>query len=182
MNAAEQAPEFSRIVRLNELGDGRRERQIVADGSERAALARRFGLSALDRLDASLTLAVDPLGVRMTGRLRADLAQPCVATGDPVPAVLDLPFALLFVRAGDAAQNPATDLDEIELSDEDCDVLPLEGERIDIGEAVAQSLALGLDPYPRAPDADSRLKAAGVLSESEAGPFAALAALKEKKD
>ena len=34
------------------------------------------------------------------------------------------------------------------------------------------------DPYPRSADADSALKAAGVLSESEAGPFAVLAKLK----
>jgi hypothetical protein len=57
--------------------------------------------------------------------------------------------------------------------------VPLEGERIDIGEAVAQSLALGLDPYPRVANAQARLKALGVLSEGEAGPFAALAALKK---
>lgn len=173
-------PEFSRIVRLNELGEGRRERHIVADEAERAALARRFGLIALDRLEANLSLAPDPLGVRVTGTLLAALAQPCVATGEPVPAVLDLPFALLFVREGEAGTDAP--IDEIELSDEDCDVLPLEGERIDIGEAVAQSLALGLDPYPRAPDADARLKEMGVLSEEEAGPFAALAALRGKQD
>ena len=177
------APEFSRIVRLNELGDGRRERHIAADEAERAALARRFGLIALDRLEATLTLAPDPLGVRVTGTLSAALAQPCVATGDPVPAALDLPFALLFVREGEAAApDPEAIADEIELSDEDCDVLPLDGERIDIGEAVAQSLALGLDPYPRSPDADARLKDLGVLSEEEAGPFAALAALRGKGD
>jgi hypothetical protein len=39
-------------------------------------------------------------------------------------------------------------------------------------------LALVLDPYPRGPDAEAALKAAGVLSEEQAGPFAALAKLK----
>ena len=51
---------------------------------------------------------------------------------------------------------------------------------IDIGEAAAETLALALDPYPRAPDAGEALKAAGVKGEEEAGPFAALAALKGK--
>jgi hypothetical protein len=41
-------------------------------------------------------------------------------------------------------------------------------------------MALALDPFPRAPDADDVLKAAGVLSEGEAGPFAALRALKDR--
>jgi hypothetical protein len=55
-----------------------------------------------------------------------------------------------------------------------------DGTAIDVGEAVAQSLALALDPYPRAPDAEAALKEAGVTSEAETGPFAALAALKGK--
>ena len=59
------------------------------------------------------------------------------------------------------------------MNDEDLDTLPLEDERIDLGETVAQSLALNLDPYPRAPDADAILRRAGVLSEEDAGPMAA---------
>lgn len=176
---ADTLPEFSRIIRLNEVGDGRRERHIAADEAERAALARRFALVSLDRLDATLHVTAEVLGYRVSGTLQAELAQSCVATGAPVPASLQLPFALLFVREGADADSAE---EEIDLSDEDCDVLPLEDDKIDIGEAVAQSLALGLDPYPRAPDAESRLKAMGVLSEDEAGPFAALAALKSKSN
>jgi hypothetical protein len=39
---------------------------------------------------------------------------------------------------------------------------------------------LSLDPYPRSPDADAALQQAGVISEDQAGPFAALAARKGK--
>ena len=170
-------PEFSRIVRLNEVGDGRRERHVAADEAERTALARRFALVSLDQLDATLHVTPDVLGYRVAGTLHAELAQSCVATGTPVPASLELPFALLFVREGTDAGSAD---EEIDLSDEDCDVMPLEDDRIDIGEAVAQSLALGLDPYPRAPDAEARLRQLGVLSEEETGPFAALAALRGK--
>jgi uncharacterized metal-binding protein YceD (DUF177 family) len=55
-----------------------------------------------------------------------------------------------------------------------------DGAAIDLGSAIADSLALAVDPYPRSPSADAALKDAGVLSEDEAGPFAALAALKSK--
>ncbi len=53
---------------------------------------------------------------------------------------------------------------------------------IDVGEAVAETLALNLDPWPRAPDAEAALRAAGVKreGEEERGPFAALAGLKDK--
>ena len=162
------APEFSRIIRLNELGDGRRERPIAADEAERIALARRFGLRRLNRLEATAHVVPDAGGCRVEGRLFADLVQACVATDEDVPAHVEVPLDVRFVR----------EADEIELSEEDCDVLPLEDERIDLGETVAQTLFLNLDPYPRVPDADEKLRALGVLSEAEAGPFAALKNLK----
>jgi uncharacterized metal-binding protein YceD (DUF177 family) len=53
-----------------------------------------------------------------------------------------------------------------------------DGAAIDLGTAIADELALVLDPYPRGPNAEAALKAGGVLSEEQAGPFAALAKLK----
>jgi hypothetical protein len=71
--------------------------------------------------------------------------------------------------------------EEIELSPEDCDVVFHDGAMIELGSAIADTLALSVDPYPRSAGADAALKEAGVLSESEAGPFAALAALKGRE-
>jgi hypothetical protein len=51
---------------------------------------------------------------------------------------------------------------------------------IDVGEAVAETLLLSLDPYPRAPGAEAALRAAGVKGEEEAGAFGALAGLRDK--
>jgi uncharacterized metal-binding protein YceD (DUF177 family) len=166
-------PEFSRPIRLNEIGDGSRERLVEATADECTALARRFGLIALDRLDARLHIAPEENSWLVTGTLSADLAQPCVATGVPVPAHVEAPFSVRFVRDLDSSEA-----EEIELSDEDCDLIALEGEKIDMGETVAQSLALALNPFPRATDADVALRKLGVLSEEDAGPFAALKGLK----
>jgi uncharacterized metal-binding protein YceD (DUF177 family) len=55
------------------------------------------------------------------------------------------------------------------------DVVFHDGATIDLGSAIADSLALGLNPYPRSAGADAALKEAGVLSEEQASPFAALA-------
>jgi len=175
--------EFSRLLRANEFGDGTREREISATPEERVALARRFGLRTLDRLDARLTVMPEATGALVSGTLVADLVQACVATDEDVPARLDVPFTVRFVRSLEAHGNAADDEEGIELSDEDLDTLPLEDERIDLGETVAQTLALNLDPYPRAPDADATLRELGVLSEEEAGPMAAaLRGLKLGKD
>ena len=43
-------------------------------------------------------------------------------------------------------------------------------------------MALGLDPFPRGPNAAAALKAAGVLSEEEAKPAGPFAGLKAKLD
>jgi uncharacterized metal-binding protein YceD (DUF177 family) len=170
-------PEFSRPARLDSLGEGDRQIAIAAKAGERAALARRFGLVAIDRLDAEGVARRAGAIVHFSGRLRADVVQTCVATDDPLPASIDTPFTLRFVPDDIAA--PAHD--EVELSEEDCDTVAYSGEAVDLGEAVAETLALSLDPFPRSAHADAVLRAAGVRSEGEveppAGPFAALKGL-----
>jgi uncharacterized metal-binding protein YceD (DUF177 family) len=102
------------------------------------------------------------------------VTQSCVATADPLPATVDEPFTLRFEREVPASGG------EVELSDEELDIIAYSGSDIDLGEAVAETLSLALDPFPRAPDADARLREAGVLGEDEAGPFSALKGLKDR--
>ena len=55
------------------------------------------------------------------------------------------------------------------------------GTAFDLGEAVAQSFGLAIDPYAAGPEADSVRREAGIVDEdAPSGPFAALAALKPK--
>lgn len=168
-------PELSRPIRLDTLGEVPREIEVEATEAERAALVKRFGLIALDRLIARVRLQRENHGVIADGRIEAEVSQPCVATGEPVPAQIDEPFRLRFVP-----EEMIETAEETELSEEDCDTIPFDGALIDIGEAMAETLSLALDPFPRSPDADKALEKAGVLQEGEAGPFAALKALKEK--
>jgi uncharacterized metal-binding protein YceD (DUF177 family) len=168
-------PEFSRTFRLDELGGAPRGVTIAADASERAALADRFDLIGIDRLEAAANLVRDGDIVIAIGRLQADVVQACVASGDPVPAQITEAFTLRFVpmRAVDPDE-------EMELDETDLDELSYEGSAVDLGEAAAQTLALALDLFPRAPDAEEKLRQAGVVGEEDAGPFAALKALKDK--
>jgi len=57
-----------------------------------------------------------------------------------------------------------------------------DGAAIDLGTAIADTLALSIDPYPRSASADAALREAGIMSEEQASPFAALAALKKGSD
>ncbi|KQN02928.1 hypothetical protein ASE85_21310 [Sphingobium sp. Leaf26] len=169
-------PEFSRTHKVDAIARLPASMQIAADAEERAALAKRFGLAALDRLEADYGLAVEDGAITARGRVRAALAQPCVATGVPVPETIDSDFVLRFVVESETAQEG----DELELDAEDCDTIGYDGHVIDMGEAVAETMALAMEPFPRAPDADVYLKEAGVLSEEQASPFAALLGLKDK--
>jgi uncharacterized metal-binding protein YceD (DUF177 family) len=168
-------PEFSRTFRLDELGAAPRAVTIDAREDERAALAKRFGLLSIGRLSADAQLTREGEDVLAHGKLYADIVQACVASGEPVPAVITEDFALRFVPA---ATDHSTD--EIELEQSELDEVDYEGAAIDLGEAAAQTLALALDPFPRAPGADEKLRDAGVIGEEDAGPFAALKALKDK--
>ncbi len=169
-------PEFSRTFRLDELGGAPRAVSIAAEEGERAALATRFGLIGIERLEANAELVRDGDVVTAAGTLAADVTQACVASGDPVPEKIAEDFALRFVPAGRADESA----EEIELDEGDLDEIDYAGGSIDLGEAVAQSMALALNPFPRAPNADAKLREAGVLGEEDAGPFAALKALKDK--
>lgn len=168
--------EFSRPVRLDTLGAEPKRLEIEADEDERRALAERFALPSIARLAAEAELVRKGEEVHASGRMRAAVTQSCVATGEPVPAELDEPFKLVF-RPSPPAGGPD---EEVELSEAELDVLYYDGAQVDLGEAVAETLALALDPYPRAAGADAALKAAGVASEAEAGPFGALAGLRDK--
>jgi uncharacterized metal-binding protein YceD (DUF177 family) len=169
-------PEFSRTVRTDTLGAEPRQLTIEANEQERTALARRFGLPAIAALTADAELNRNGETVVAVGTLRAEVTQSCVATALPVAAAVEEPFRILF-----RPQPAAGGIDEeVELGEADLDVVFYSSASVDIGEAIAETLALSLDPYPRAPGAEEVLKQAGVLGECEAGPFGALAGLKDK--
>jgi uncharacterized metal-binding protein YceD (DUF177 family) len=166
---------FAHHLKLDEIRDGQRL-VLNADDDECEAIARRLGLLALDRLSAHASFSWSTDSVRATGRLAAAVTQACVVTGDPVESHLDEPFELLFMAAPECAGPD----EEIELAEADCDVVFHDGSEIDLGGAIADTLGLALDPYPRSAEAEAALKQAGVLSEEQASPFAALDALKSR--
>lgn len=172
-------PEFSRPERLDSIGGEERRVTITADADERVALARRFGLLSVDRLEGDFAIRRTAAGVTATGRVRAEVVQACSVTGDPLPVTVEEPVALRFVESMGAHGGAAQD-EEIELGADAVDEVELTGGQVDLGEAAAETMALTLDPFPRGPGAEAALRAAGVVSEEEAGPFGGLAALRDR--
>ncbi len=172
------APEFSLIVTLADAAHGRTV-SVEADADTRARIAARLALIALDSFAVTGEVRAIAGGIGAKGEVQAKVVQACAATDLPVPATITEPFDLRFLRDVDA---PVSEDEEIEIGSDELDLLPLEGDRIDLGEAAVQTLSLALDPFPRHPDADRILAEKGVLSEDAAGPFAALAKLRGKPD
>jgi uncharacterized metal-binding protein YceD (DUF177 family) len=163
---------FAHQLRLNDIGDGTRL-ALVADEQERKAVARRLALPSIERLEAHVTLSRTGEVVRAEGRLLAALDQSCVVTRDPVSTRIDEPFLIQFIPEPSAAPD-----EEVELGEADCDTVFHDGSVIDLGTAIADTLALSIDPYPRSAAADAALKEAGVVTQEQASPFAVLAGLK----
>ncbi|WP_420824991.1 YceD family protein [Sphingomonas corticis] len=165
--------EFPRIERLDAIGSEERTVAIAATPEERAALAQRFGLVAIERLEASFAIRREAAGIAARGRVEAAVVQACAVTGEPLTQAIDEPVSLLFVEPGAGGE------DEVELAADALDTVEITGGGIDLGEAAAETVALALDPYSRSPAAAAALREAGVLSEEDARPLGALAGLKQ---
>ncbi|MFQ6017401.1 MAG: DUF177 domain-containing protein [Kiloniellaceae bacterium] len=174
----QQPVEFSRLVPLERIGQRDIVEEIAASAEERAGLAKRFGLLALDRLTASLRLRrCGGRGlVRVSGRFAAEVTQACVVSLEPVKSYLEESFSQLYTFA---PLETADHADFIDLEAEDPPE-PAGPGGIELGEAVAQQLALALDPYPRAPGAKLAGGSSGGAQEGPErhSPFAVLRGLK----
>ncbi|MEX2449644.1 MAG: DUF177 domain-containing protein [Rhodospirillales bacterium] len=180
-------PEFSRIIEVDRLADGETSLSLEANAEERARLAKRLDCEDIHCLTAKLSIDYRKSkgDIRIEGRFHAEIVQPCVVTLAPVPATIDASVIRNFnIHLNDEDQGRDIDLNAIE-DDEPSE--PVKYGIIDAGEAVAEQLALEMDPFPRAPGAeftgvsgDSHRDSQG--KDRNSGPFAALARLKERSE
>lgn len=152
--------------------------RIDADAAAREALAEAHGL------DSVASFAADLLaerwgrdGVKVTGRVTADIVQSCVVTLEPVESRIDAPVEAVLVPEGSRLAAPHEG--ELLVDPEGPDVPEtFSGDTIDMGALAEEFFELAIDPYPRAPGASLDGETDG---DGEEGAFAALAALKEKR-
>lgn len=162
-------PEFSRVVTLGRIGAAPFEQDIAATAEECIALAARFGLLGLERLSARVVLVRKPGDtILLSAEWEAAFTQECVVSLDPVPGEARDRFEL---RYGPAEAEGESDAEAPAFE-------PLQGEAIDIGEAVAQEFSLSLPPFPHLPDAVLEIGGEGA----DEGPFAILERLRSPPD
>ncbi|UCI17801.1 DUF177 domain-containing protein [Mesorhizobium sp. B2-1-8] len=129
---------------------------IEADAAQRAALAEAHGLLSVEAYRAELLVASwKRNGVKVSGRVEADITQACIVTLDPVQAHIDEPVeALLLPEDSKLGRQGFEGGGEI-LLDADGPDSPetFSGDIIDVGALAEQFFGLAIDPYPRKPGA-----------------------------
>jgi uncharacterized metal-binding protein YceD (DUF177 family) len=173
----DKADPWSVPVIVAQIPDTGLHRDIEAGRATRDAMAEIAGLREI--LSASAALDVTPKGggrVHVAGRVRARVGQTCVVTLDPIENDIDEEIDLIF-----APPEQIPDLSDLvdETAESDTEVPdppePIENGMIDLGRLATDALFLGIDPYPRRPDAVFELPV--VAPDPEDHPFAALKAL-----
>jgi hypothetical protein len=173
---------WSLPVVVAQIPDTGMHREFDATPRERSALAELGGLREVLSASASLDLTLMREGrVHIGGRVKARVGQTCVVTLDPIENEIDEAIDLIFAPP---EQIPAlADLVD-ETGESDSEIPdppePIVDGAIDLGRLATDALLLGVDPYPRKPDAV--FEPPPIPDDPEAHPFAALKALKSDPD
>ncbi|MBL4720341.1 MAG: DUF177 domain-containing protein [Alphaproteobacteria bacterium] len=192
----EPALEFVRDFDTATLGRAERGLELKASAAECVALARRFSLVEIRAFSASLRVVRSSRTgmIRVSGTLSADVVQECVATLEPVDALVEEDVEVKFSpkrkQSDENDKNIQSAVDLEVAFDEEDPPEPMKGDIIQLGEPLAQFLALGLDPYPQAPDrketnwssASPKEAAAFERDKDRENPFSVLAALKKEAE
>ncbi len=150
-------------------------RDIEADETVRMALAKIAGVRDIEFARASfdLTPGRDD-SVHVQGSVSARVGQTCVVSLDPIENDIVEAIDLIFVPEGRVREFAAS------VNDDDGETPdspePIVNGVIDLGRLATDVLFLGIDPYPRKPDAVFVAPASAVDPEDR--PFAALKNLK----
>lgn len=177
--------EFSRPFKITALADTVLSVDIEAGSSECKELARRFDIADVTSFKAHAEISGRTNDVIVRGTLKAQVVQNCVVTLEPLTEHYEESFVRRFVPATRLPKTaPGEEVFIPLLPDEEDLPDALEGDELDLGEIVAEELALVLNPYPRRQGATFELPQGleGVeLGEVvKPNPFAVLSKLKEK--
>ena len=164
------------VIQIPETGVAR---DIEANPAEREAMAVLGGLLDVGSAKASLLLTPIKGGhVHVTGRVWGRVGQTCVVTLDPMESDFDEAIDLMFAPPSQIRELAESVDEDIESEDETPDPPePIDNGFIDLGRLATDALYLGLNPYPRKPDAV--FEAPVEVVDPKEHPFAALQALKE---
>jgi uncharacterized metal-binding protein YceD (DUF177 family) len=178
-------PETPRIrdasIRLDSMPPTGRDLQLSVAEEERKEIAGVLGITEIQHLDVTLHAVKFRGGMRVTGRLTAAIVQPSVVTLEPVRQEIDEPIDRVFLPGGEKP-HAATANAEIFVDLEGEDIPDhFEGPEADLSGLIIETLALAIDPYPRA-EGESLDTLGLPRPDEDESPFASLKSLKKPGD
>jgi len=172
-NRSPPAPEFSHVIELEKAGGKAKSYRLIASEDERAAIAKRLKIPAVNRLEGEVRISTTRHEINIEGALSANLTRECVASLELMDEEIAEPFEIVFLRQapdGDEA-GEGENWEEPEVH---------EGADLDIGEVLVQQLSLAMDPWPRKEGAVSLAEQYG--EKDRISPFAGLKEALKKSD
>jgi len=149
--------------------------ELEPDEATRQAIAKVADVATLPRLKAIFDLTrLGAEGLRVEGRVLATVVQNCVVTLESIESRIDEAVDLVF--RPEAGELPGASAEDVDALDTEVPPETLVDGMVDLGTLATEFLILGIDPYPRKPDAVFDAPPAG---DPASHPFAALAALKK---
>jgi uncharacterized metal-binding protein YceD (DUF177 family) len=149
--------------------DSRNFFKFFASDEERQSLTTRFQFLDVLSLSAELTICKSAWDCwDVAGQLKGAVVRACRSTGAPLRETVDFLIEERYVRFESSHKEVEVFMDVAE---------PLENEAINIGELLAQSLAVAVTPWPRVDEAPETYTSGEELPDH---PFAGLAALKRR--
>jgi hypothetical protein len=175
MNERKLEGPWSVPVTVHEVPVTGRHFELQADETVRAAIAKSADLRALPRLQATFDVSRRGAeGLHVVGRVSATVGQVCVVTLDPIESEVEEIVDLIFDPAAAPAVGDGSGRDALEITADDVPE-PILDDTIDLGAIATEFLILGIDLYPRKPEAVFQ---APPIEDKTEHPFAALATLR----
>ena len=174
-----EKPPLSHPVSVREIGDATVNVVFTATPAECRALAASLSVLSVEALSAHFALrGRRDERVMVEGHVSAKVVQACVLSLEPVPAALEEDVDITFAPPAWFQRRPAEPEVDLDAFGEDPPDL-LEGDILDLGALAAEFVALGLDPYPRAPGVSfTEVDTDPDGAPEKPSPFAALKRLK----
>lgn len=163
-------------IRLDSMPASGRDISLTVERDIREAIAAQIGVTAVDRLQVKLHAVRFRGGIRVTGQLRALVTQASVVSLEPVTEDIEEAIDRIFLPGGEKAYAGKADAEVfVDLEGDD---IPdhFEGNEADLSDLIIETLALGVDPYPRLEGESVGI--AGDEDDEDDSPFAGLKALK----
>ncbi len=179
-----QQSNLSLSVGLDDIQLDARSYIVEATGEERNDLVERFKIVSIDKLQANVTVGkvTNPKAISVAGDITAELIQQCIVTLKDVPETIQEHFELLLVAPELADEF---DEDEVYADPEAPDYDSFDADVIPVGEIIAQTLSVMMNPYPRVPGAEIQPVSGQAVSVNEEvgkkpNPFDVLSKLRDK--